>query len=130
MSNMAKCIKMPNITCSSSSPSPFHAKGAWYALPNVTNHRIDHAIESLVALLRLQSISRQCSAIGSSLDSMGLQTIPSGGGEFTAVACATFAHQGVLSPLWSTMVQVPLIRPLAPHRGSHAPTEWCAMENR
>ena len=21
-------------------------------------------------------------------------------------------------------------RPLAPHRGSHAPTEWCAMENR
>lgn len=24
MSNMAKCIKMPNITCSSSSPSPFH----------------------------------------------------------------------------------------------------------
>ena len=81
-------------------------KGAWYALPSLTNHRIEHAIESLVALLRLQSISRQCSAVGSSLDSMGLQTILGGGGkqwrkqlnhvESTPRACAMFACQAVL----------------------------------
>lgn len=118
MSNMAKCIKIPNNT--SSSPSPFHAI-LWiervhgivyttkrYQAQNWTCHRVSCSPSASAK----HKLPVQCywsvpwfDGPANNSQRVLFKTMPRTV-EFTAPACATFAYQGALSPLWSTMVQV------------------------